>query len=141
MLKFRKESRYEEEEDDAMFESNEKSSINATNNNGIFTYNASMKLNLVVRSPRKYTDAAEIADLYKKKNTVILVFANTNKDVANRLIDFFGGATYITDGEIKRISDTTYVLAPFNVEVTGDLIEEITSISGGDDHNSFADLD
>ena len=61
------------------------------------------------------------------------MFNNTNKDIANRLIDFLGGVSYITDGELKRIGDTTYVLAPYNVDISGDFIEEINNISGSDD--------
>ncbi|MBR4306104.1 MAG: cell division protein SepF, partial [Ruminiclostridium sp.] len=99
----------------------------------VFTFNASTTLHLVVNRPKKYSDAAEIAELYKNKTTVILMFNNTNKDIANRLIDFLGGVSYITDGELKRIGDTTYVLAPYNVDISGDFIEEINNISGGED--------
>ena len=99
----------------------------------VFTFNASTTLHLVVNRPKKYSDAAEIAELYKNKTTVILMFNNTNKDIANRLIDFLGGVSYITDGELKRIGDTTYVLAPYNVDISGDFIEEINNISGSDD--------
>ncbi len=98
----------------------------------IFTYNASTTLHLVVNRPKKYSDAAEIAELYKNKTTVILMFNNTNKDIANRLIDFLGGVSYITDGELKRIGDTTYVLAPYNVDISGEFIDEISNISGED---------
>lgn len=99
----------------------------------VFTFNASTTLHLVVNRPKKYSDAAEIAELYKNKTTVILMFNNTNKDIANRLIDFLGGVSYITDGELKRIGDTTYVLAPYNVDISGDFIEEINNISGSED--------
>lgn len=99
----------------------------------VFTFNASTTLHLVVSRPKKYSDAGDIAELYKNKTTVILMFNNTNKDIANRLIDFLGGVSYITDGELKRIGDTTYVLAPYNVDISGDFIEEISNISGSDD--------
>ena len=105
----------------------------ATAGSKVFTFNASTTLHLVVNRPKKYSDAAEIAELYKNKTTVILMFNNTNKDIANRLIDFLGGVSYITDGELKRIGDTTYVLAPYNVDISGDFIEEINNISGGED--------
>ena len=57
---------------------------------------------------------------------------NTNKDTANRLIDFLGGVSYITGGEIRRIGETTYVLAPYNVDISGEFIDEISNISGED---------
>ncbi len=106
--------------------------------NKIYTYNASTTLHLVVNRPKKFSDAGEIAELYKNKTTVILMFNNTNKDTANRLIDFLGGVSYITGGEIKRIGETTYVLAPYNVDISGEFIDEISNISGED---IFDDLD
>ncbi len=99
----------------------------------IYTCNVNTVLQLVVKRPEKYSDAAEIAELYKNKTTVILMFNNTNKDIANRLIDFLGGVSYITDGELKRIGETTYILAPYNVDISGEFIEEINNISGNDD--------
>ena len=50
---------------------------------------------------------------------------NTNKDVSNRLIDFLGGVAYATDGDLKRISNTSFILVPYNVDISGDLIEEL----------------
>ena len=104
----------------------------SANSSKIYTYNASTTLHLVVNRPKKFSDAGDIAELYKNKTTVILMFNNTNKDVANRLIDFLGGVSYITGGEIKRIGETTYVLAPYNVDISGEFIDEISNISGED---------
>ena len=108
------------------------SSTQSSNSSKIYTYNASTTLHLVVNRPKKFSDAGDIAELYKNKTTVILMFNNTNKDVANRLIDFLGGVSYITGGEIKRIGETTYVLAPYNVDISGEFIDEISNISGED---------
>lgn len=107
-------------------------SSQSSNSSKIYTYNASTTLHLVVNRPKKFSDAGDIAELYKNKTTVILMFNNTNKDVANRLIDFLGGVSYITGGEIKRIGETTYVLAPYNVDISGEFIDEIRNISGED---------
>ena len=109
-----------------------RSSSQASNANKIYTYNASTTLHLVVNRPKKLSDTAEIAELYKNKTTVILMLNNTNKDIATRIIDFLGGVSYITGGEIKRIADTTYVLAPYNVDISGEFIDEISNISGED---------
>ena len=93
---------------------------------------ATTHLQVIVVKPEKYSDAAAIADHFKNKKTVVLNLDNTNKDVANRLIDFLGGVSYITGGEIKRIGETTYVLAPYNVDISGEFIDEISNISGED---------
>ncbi|MCL2636865.1 MAG: cell division protein SepF [Oscillospiraceae bacterium] len=90
---------------------------------------ATTHLQVIVFKPQKYSEAAEIADHFKSKKTIVLNLENTNKDVANRLIDFLGGVAYAGDGDLKRISNTTYMIVPFNVEISGDTIEELESSS------------
>jgi cell division inhibitor SepF len=90
---------------------------------------ATTHLQVIVFKPQKYSEAAEIADHFKNKKTIVLNLENTNKDVANRLIDFLGGVAYAGDGDLKRISNTTYMIVPFNVEISGDTIEELESSS------------
>ncbi len=86
---------------------------------------ATTHLQVIVVKPEKYSDAAAIADHFKNKKTVVLNLDNTNKDVANRLIDFLGGVAYAADGDLKRIASTTYIIVPVNVDISGDMIEEL----------------
>lgn len=86
---------------------------------------ATTHLQVVVFKPERYSDAAQIADHFKNKKTVVLNLDNTNKDVANRLIDFLGGVAYAADGDLKRIANTTYIIVPVNVDISGDLIDEL----------------
>lgn len=86
---------------------------------------ATAHLQVIVVKPERYGDAAAIADHFKSKRTVVLNLDNTNKDVANRLIDFLGGVAYAMDGELKRIANMTYIIVPFNVDISGDMIDEL----------------
>ena len=88
---------------------------------------ATTHLQVIVVKPEKYSDAAAIADHFKNRKTVVLNLDNTNKDVSNRLIDFLGGVAYATDGELKRIANTTYIIVPVNVDISGDMIDELGS--------------
>ncbi|MCL1823310.1 MAG: cell division protein SepF [Oscillospiraceae bacterium] len=100
-----------------------------TGNNKVLSIAATTHLQVIVFKPQKYSEAAEIADHFKNKKTIVLNLENTNKDAANRLIDFLGGVAYAADGDLKRISNTTYMIVPFNVEISGDTIEELESSS------------
>lgn len=104
-------------------------SSKAAKSSKILTIPATTQLQVIVRKPQKYSDAAEIAEHFKNKRTVVLNLDNTNKDVANRLIDFLGGAAYVAGGELKRIANTTYIIVPYNVDITGDVIDELGSSS------------
>ena len=46
---------------------------------------------------------------------------------AQRIIDFIGGASFAVDGSLKAISNNIFIVAPGNIEVSGDLRDEIVS--------------
>ena len=45
--------------------------------------------------------------------------------VAQRSIDFVGGATYAIDGSLQAVSNNIFIAAPDSIEVNGDLRSEI----------------
>ncbi len=101
----------------------------SSKNSKFLSIAATAHLQVIVFKPQKYSEAAEIADNFKNKKTIVLNLDNTNKDVANRLIDFLGGVAYAADGDLKRIANTTYMIVPFNVDISGDTIEELENSS------------
>ena len=61
----------------------------------------------------------------RSKHAVVLNLEATNKDVARRLVDFLSGCAYALDGKIKKIAISTYIITPYNVDIVGDLIDEL----------------
>ena len=59
------------------------------------------------------------------KRTVVLNLESTNRDIARRLLDFLSGVAYANNGQIKRVANSTYIITPYNVDVMGDLIDEL----------------
>lgn len=45
--------------------------------------------------------------------------------VARRLVDFLSGVAYANEGKIKRVANSTYIITPYNVDILGDLIDEL----------------
>ena len=45
--------------------------------------------------------------------------------IARRLVDFLSGCAYAVDGKIKKVAASAYLLTPYNVEIVGDLVEEL----------------
>lgn len=99
----------------------------SSKSNKILSIPATTHLQVIVVKPERINEAPEIADHFKDKKTVVLNLDNTNKNVANRLLDFLGGVAYAMDGELKRIANTTYIIVPRNVDISGDMIEELGS--------------
>ena len=56
---------------------------------------------------------------------MVLNLEETNKDVARRLVDFLSGVTYALDGKIKKVAASTFIITPYNVDILGDLIDEL----------------
>ena len=56
---------------------------------------------------------------------VVLNLEQTNKDVARRLVDFLSGVTYAQDGKIKKVANSTFIITPYNVDILGDLLDEL----------------
>ena len=86
---------------------------------------AAQQSQVVLVKPELYESAAEIADHLREKRTVVMNLENAPKDIARRLIDFLSGVAYALDGKIRRIANSTYIITPNNVDLMGDLIDEL----------------
>lgn len=93
--------------------------------NKVVNINATTQLSVVLVKPEKFENAAEIADHLIDRRTVVLNLEQTNKDVARRVVDFLSGVTYAQDGKIKKVANSTYIITPYNVDIMGDLIDEL----------------
>ena len=80
---------------------------------------------VVLAKPERFDQAAEIADHLREKRTVVMNLETTSRDVARRLVDFLSGVAYANDGNIKKVAINTYIITPFNVDIMGDLIDEL----------------
>ena len=95
--------------------------------NKVVNINTTTQLAVVLVKPDRFENAAEIADHLKDKRTVVLNLEQTNKDIARRLVDFLSGVTYANEGKIKKVANSTYIITPYNVDIMGDLIDELES--------------
>lgn len=91
----------------------------------VVNIHATTQLQVVLVKPERFENAAEIADHLRDKHTVVLNLEQTNKDIARRLVDFLSGVAYAQDGKIKKVAVNTYIITPYNVDLLGDLIDEL----------------
>ena len=42
-------------------------------------------------------------------------------------MDFLSGVAYALEGKIKKVAVSTYIITPYNVDIIGDLIDELES--------------
>ena len=96
-----------------------------TSRDKVVNINATTQLQVVLVKPEKFQDASAIADHLRDKRTVVLNLESANKDVARRMVDFLSGAAYAQEGKIKKVAVATYIITPYNVDIIGDLIDEL----------------
>ena len=94
-------------------------------NNKVVNIHTTTQLQVVLVKPERFENASEIADHLREKRTVVLNLEQTDKNIARRLIDFLSGVAYANEGTIKKVALSTYIITPYNVEILGDLIDEL----------------
>ena len=93
--------------------------------NKVVNIHTTTQLQVVLVNPTRFENASEIADHLRDKRTVVLNLEQTDKNIARRLIDFLSGVAYANEGTIKKVALSTYIITPYNVEILGDLIDEL----------------
>ena len=93
--------------------------------NKVVNIRAATQLQVVLVKPERFENASEIADHLREKRTVVLNLESTNKEIARRLLDFLSGVAYANEGKIKKVAISTYIITPYNVDILGDLIDEL----------------
>lgn len=117
----------EYEQDDFITKSSEPSEYRSgkAGGNKVVSIPATTQLKVVLVKPENFEDASDIADHLNEKRTVVLNLESTNKEIARRLVDFLSGVAYANNGQIKRVANSTFIITPYNVDVMGDLLDEL----------------
>ncbi len=93
--------------------------------NKVVNIHTTTQLQVVLVKPDRFENAAEIADHLREKRTVVLNLEQTSKEVSRRILDFLSGAAYAQEGKVKKVALSTYIITPYNVDILGDLIDEL----------------
>ena len=82
------------------------------------------QIKMVISQPTTFDQAEDICDLLKEKQSVIVNLEYVNKDIARRIIDVVSGAVHALDGHIQKVSNSIFLIAPFNYEITNEMARE-----------------
>ena len=109
-----------------------KASRSARNTSG--TSNKVVSMNsrgseVYVIKPQEFNEAQTVTDFLKDGKTIVINMEGIELTAAQRIIDFIGGACYALDGSLQAISSNIFIAAPQDIEVTGDLRDEILNES------------
>ncbi len=85
---------------------------------------AANAIQMVISQPTTFEQSDEICAFLKEKKSVIVNLEYVNKDVARRIVDFISGGVYALDGYIQKISNSIFLVAPSNYEITNEMARE-----------------
>ena len=75
-------------------------------------------LALKVVHSEKYEDVVTVAEHLLDRCTVVLDLNDANKDVRIRILDFLSGVAFSIGGQVRRVTENTYLITPSNVDVS-----------------------
>lgn len=93
--------------------------------NKVVNIHSTSQFKVVIMQPDKFEDAQDICDHLKNKKPVVINLENVEKEEAQRVIDFLSGAVYALDGNIQKVANGIFLIAPYNVDIMGDFKEEL----------------
>lgn len=94
-------------------------------------------MKMIVFRPSSYDDTQSIIDNLKSRKPVVVNLENLDATVAQRVLDFMSGAIYAINGTIQKVSRYIFVLAPNNVDVVGDSVDQANSFISFDEERGL----
>lgn len=93
--------------------------------NNVVNIHTAASMKLVVHEPLSYEDAPKIVDDLKSRKTVVVNLEELESNIKRQIFDFISGGLYSLEGNIQKVSKDIFVLAPSNVEIDGNLRDEL----------------
>lgn len=91
----------------------------------VVSIHTNVQMQVVIVKPECYEDAQEICDQVKARKPVVVNLEKVEYPIAQRIMDFLSGTCYSLDGSIQRVANNIFVIAPENVDISGDFKEEL----------------
>lgn len=113
---------YEEDEDEEILE--DKKIFGRKNKVVPMQQTQTNSIKMVISQPTSFEQSDEICAFIKEKKSVIVNLEYVNKDVARRIVDFISGGVYALDGYIQKVSNSIFLVAPSNYEITNEMARE-----------------
>ncbi|MDA3846477.1 MAG: cell division protein SepF [Vallitaleaceae bacterium] len=103
------------------------SSYAAPNNAKVLNLQTSIQMEVHVIQPSDYNDACEICNYLIQHKPVIINLEKLDAGVAQRIMDFISGSCYTLEGNVQKVTNNIFIIAPANVDVAGNFKEELKS--------------
>ena len=92
--------------------------------NKVVSMPQTQQIKMVISQPTTFDQSEEICEFLKDKKSVIVNLEYVNKDVARRIVDFISGGVFALDKKKKKVSNSIFLIAPYNYEITNEMARE-----------------
>ena len=82
------------------------------------------QIKMKIAKPTNFEQAEEIVKQLKMKNAVVMNLEYVSKDVARRIVDVVCGAVQALDGNMEKVSNSIFVVAPYNYDIISEITKE-----------------
>ena len=82
------------------------------------------QIKMKIAKPTAFEQAEDICILLREKNAIVINLEYVNKDVARRILDVISGAVKVLDGHFEKVSNSIFIVAPFNYDIVNDMTRE-----------------
>lgn len=82
------------------------------------------QIKMKIAKPTNFDQASEVIMQLKEKNAVVLNLEYVSKDVARRIVDAVCGAAQALDGNMEKVSNSIFVVAPYNYDIVNEITKE-----------------
>ena len=93
-------------------------------NNKIVNMPQTQQVKMVICQPTSFEQSENICTLLKEKKSIIVNLEYVNKDIARRIVDVVSGAVHALDGNLQKISNSIFLVAPYNYDITNEMARE-----------------
>ena len=86
---------------------------------------------MILLEPRSFSEAQDIANHLKTRNSVVVNLKRVTGAQAKRIIDFLSGCIYAINGHMQKIGVGIYLCTPKNVNVQGKITDDSDKAKSG----------
>ena len=105
-------------------EEEEERKIWGRRNSKVVNMPQTQQVKMVICQPTTFEQSENICNLLKEKKSIIVNLEYVNKDIARRIVDVVSGAVHALDGNLQKVSNSIFLVAPYNYDITNEMARE-----------------
>lgn len=82
------------------------------------------QIKMQISKPTNFEQAIDIIEQLKSKNSVVINLEYVSKEVGRRIVDVVSGAVKALDGNMEKVSNSIFVIAPNNYDIENQFSKE-----------------